>query len=163
MSASTAPAAPLLSAKTGNAFTFETQTCGRCGGSGQYSFCYSHGSRCFGCNGHGIKLTKRGAAAQAFYNALLTVKAEDVQPGQKVLNAGIPGIAAAGWHTVEAVIREGGEKVAINCDGYGLHAYVGSPVRIARTKEEKAEARAAALVFQAKLTKAGQLRKGETA
>ena len=27
--------------------------CGRCGGSGSYSFCPSHGSTCFGCSGSG--------------------------------------------------------------------------------------------------------------
>lgn len=33
-------------------------TCGRCGGSGSYSFCTSHGSTCFGCGGGGKGLPK---------------------------------------------------------------------------------------------------------
>lgn len=29
------------------------EACGRCGGSGSYSWCRTHGTTCFGCGGHG--------------------------------------------------------------------------------------------------------------
>lgn len=32
--------------------------CGRCGGSGNYSFNMVDGSRCYGCNGHGVTMPK---------------------------------------------------------------------------------------------------------
>ena len=33
-----------------------TRPCGRCGGSGQFSYCRSHGTRCFDCGGSGKRL-----------------------------------------------------------------------------------------------------------
>ena len=56
-----------MSVMTPEQSTFEAETCGRCGGSGNYSFNQIDGTRCYGCGGSGIKLTKRGAAARAFY------------------------------------------------------------------------------------------------
>lgn len=41
--------------------SLETETCGRCGGSGRHSYCQMHGDRCFRCGGRGRTLTKRGA------------------------------------------------------------------------------------------------------
>lgn len=46
---------------------FESQTCGRCGGTGHHSFNQVNGSTCFGCGGSGVTLTKRGSAARHFY------------------------------------------------------------------------------------------------
>ncbi len=45
-------------------------TCGRCLGSGHYSYCQTHGTRCFGCGGVGVVAPKTDAqwldvAAQA--------------------------------------------------------------------------------------------------
>lgn len=45
--------------------TYETKTCGRCGGSGRYSYCTMHGNTCFSCAGSGRARTKAGAAAKA--------------------------------------------------------------------------------------------------
>lgn len=36
-------------------------TCGRCGGSGHYSYNPINGTKCFGCNGHGVTLPKTNA------------------------------------------------------------------------------------------------------
>ena len=38
------------------------ETCGRCGGSGRYSYCAMYGDTCFGCSGNGI--TFGGGKAQ---------------------------------------------------------------------------------------------------
>ncbi|VVB52868.1 Uncharacterised protein [uncultured archaeon] len=42
---------------------FETETCGRCGGSGRHSYCQMYGDTCFGCSGSGKRYSKRGQAA----------------------------------------------------------------------------------------------------
>ena len=48
---------------------YETQTCGRCGGGGRYSYCTMHGDRCFKCGGSGKQLTRAGAKASAAVEA----------------------------------------------------------------------------------------------
>jgi hypothetical protein len=63
---------------------FETEHCGRCGGSGHYSYCQMHGTTCFGCAGSGRRLTKRGKAAQAWLVAQQTKPASEVQVGDRV-------------------------------------------------------------------------------
>jgi hypothetical protein len=35
-------------------FGWPVETCGRCDGSGRYSYCQMHGDRCFGCQGAGV-------------------------------------------------------------------------------------------------------------
>lgn len=60
---------------------FEHTACGRCGGSGQYSYNQMDGTRCYGCGGTGWKLTKRGHAAQKYLDALRSVRVDTLQPG----------------------------------------------------------------------------------
>lgn len=69
---------------------FETAECGRCGGSGHYSFNMMSGTVCFGCGGSGIKFTKKGAAAKtAWIEAYQkTAKVSDLVPGDKVMMSG---------------------------------------------------------------------------
>jgi hypothetical protein len=50
-----------------NSQGFEITTCGRCCGTGKYSFNLMHGDRCYGCGGSGKIFTKRGSAARLFY------------------------------------------------------------------------------------------------
>lgn len=59
----------------------ESTVCGRCGGTGKYSFNMMHGSTCYGCSGAGRVLTKRGAAASKFLNALRNVPVETLKVG----------------------------------------------------------------------------------
>lgn len=59
----------------------ESQTCGRCHGTGQYSFNYMDGSRCYGCNGKGWRLTKRGAVITQELRASRTIAYSDMMPG----------------------------------------------------------------------------------
>lgn len=56
---------------------YERETCGRCGGSGSYSYNQIDGSRCYGCNGSGQKLSKRGRAARAFADSILEVTVDE--------------------------------------------------------------------------------------
>jgi len=70
---------------------FETEPCGRCGGSGTHSYTPRWGSTCFDCGsrpgvpGSGRRLTKRGKAAAAYFKDLLPTKtAKDLAPGDKL-------------------------------------------------------------------------------
>lgn len=64
---------------------YERETCGRCGGSGHYSYNQIDGTRCYGCGGTGKRLTKRGSAAVAFANAMLEVPIQDVPQDQQAI------------------------------------------------------------------------------
>jgi hypothetical protein len=60
---------------------FESQTCGRCNGSGHYSFNMMDGTRCYGCGGSGVVYTKRGRAARSQFDLSILVPAGDAQVG----------------------------------------------------------------------------------
>lgn len=63
---------------------FELEVCSRCGGGGKYSYCQEYGDKCFKCHGTGHVLTKRGAAAKAFYKRLCTVPAASIVVGDYI-------------------------------------------------------------------------------
>ncbi len=52
-------------------FKYESQPCGRCGGTGHYSFNQVSGTTCFKCNGSGKQLTRAGGAASKKVTAML--------------------------------------------------------------------------------------------
>lgn len=51
---------------------FPLVVCGRCGGSGQYSWNAKTGTRCFGCEGKGVTYTPAVLAVRNAYTAALT-------------------------------------------------------------------------------------------
>lgn len=131
---------------------YERQTCGRCGGSGQYSYCQMYGSTCFGCNGTGKRLSRRGRAAQAIIRALrdgfCNRPIETIEPGQRVNINGR-------WRTITEVRRgddagfsygeSGPEPVTLVfrpakvAGGFHVASYgagVGTPVRVPTTDEQ---------------------------
>lgn len=63
---------------------FEHETCSRCGGTGNYSYNPVNGTRCFGCQGTGYKLTLRGRAAQHFLNAMREIPLENFEIGDLI-------------------------------------------------------------------------------
>lgn len=63
---------------------FESVTCGRCGGSGSYSYNLMHGSMCYGCNGAGYNLTKRASKALAVIGEHRTQPIESVNVGDLI-------------------------------------------------------------------------------
>lgn len=63
---------------------FETTVCSRCGGSGHYSFSLIHGTMCYGCNGSGVKFTKRGKAATEYFQNLMMVPVEELKVGNAI-------------------------------------------------------------------------------
>jgi hypothetical protein len=143
---------------------FETETCGRCGGTGKYSYNQIDGDRCFGCSGSGRRLTKRGFAARAFYQTLGQKPIEQVQPGEVVWFDSI--FTGSGWlpvATVEDRMAEYGH-IALEANlpagsaykTVGYCARPGTLVRFKGSPEEMAERKEKALHFQSTLTKAGK-------
>lgn len=143
---------------------FESQTCGRCGGSGSYSYCSMHGSRCFGCGGLGEKLTKRGAAAQAFYRASASKPAGEFVPGDLIQLIGVTmgGGTYTAFERVTSVTIDG-DKCVIESERKGqkasLHTSVSAMYRRGLTAEEKQDLVAKAKAYQETLTKLGKPRK----
>lgn len=72
---------------------FHTQTCGRCGGSGHYSYCSMYGTVCFNCRGRKTVLTKAGSAASVACSIFLksdprvTARVGDLKPGDVVMGS----------------------------------------------------------------------------
>jgi hypothetical protein len=69
---------------TKNARQFERETCSRCGGSGEYSYCQMYGRKCFKCLGKKAILTKRGAAANDYCRLLRSRRAADLKAGDVI-------------------------------------------------------------------------------
>jgi hypothetical protein len=74
------------------AITYEIKACGRCGGSGHYSYCQMWGTTCFKCQGSGKVFSAAAKKAKALIAAKRTelcgVAVADLKPGQKFLKDG---------------------------------------------------------------------------
>jgi hypothetical protein len=151
----------------------ETETCSRCGGSGNYSYCEMHGTTCFKCGGSGITYTKRGKIARDYLEALRSKKAEDVTVGESI-RVDDPMSNKRYFIKITEVIIETPETaktisngkpvpyVYLNADKHSIGTFPGSMVRIAQTAEQKAATLKRALAFQDTLTKTGTPRKRNT-
>lgn len=157
--------------------SFETETCGRCGGSGKYSYCQMHGSTCFGCGGSGIRHTKRGAVAAARYTESLKVQLGSLVVGDVMLIDDY----ISGRRYFAPIVKIEVSKCSgksLQQDGTwkewppmlevttehakygqsGIHALPSVMVRKGHTAEFKAARKAEAIAYQATLTKAGKPR-----
>lgn len=141
---------------------FQSETCGRCGGSGRYSYNQMHGSTCYGCSGKGSKLTKAGRAAYDFYLASVSKPARDVVVGNKIWESiAIGSNIASGWMRIHEInVAEDGKLTLIcNHSKLGRILFGSMPdalVQVAPTTEERDLKIAAALAFQATLGKNGK-------
>lgn len=155
---------------------FETKPCGRCAGSGWFSYCQTWGHTCFQCGvkphekGLGRFLTKRGFAAHEFYLASLPKRrAVDLQPGDVVREYGrwlqvrrVEPNTSHGRGQPDGTFVYDGVNVAIGPENQGVtmcalsddHLYSIRP-----SEEERTRLLAAALAYQETLTKAGKPRK----
>jgi hypothetical protein len=140
---------------------FETETCGRCGGSGHYSYNQMDGTTCFGCNGTKVRLTKRGSAAQAWYRRQTTVPFSQIKVGDLVWAENFfSGYAA--WFRVDEI---DGDNVELSYQRKGrperdhmtFSGYTEFRVRPS-TKFGVRWQQMVALAYQANLTKAGTVR-----
>lgn len=153
--------------------TLEAVTCHRCGGTGKMPYSV-YGGICFKCNGRKIIYTKRGAAAAAYLTQLRSKPAGELKQ-LDVIKVGLitmGGQPYDGWATVMEIRpwsleRDGGplgevtgEHLTIVTDKVTMIAWPATKaVRVAQSAEQKKATFAAALAYQATLTKAGTPRK----
>lgn len=147
--------AKLLTPKTS---LFEAVTCSRCCGTGEYSFNLVNGTRCFGCGGQGVKLTKRGAAATAYYKQLLSKPASELIVGDVVKFDMYFFIC---WAPItEIVVNDGGIHLRAVRKLTGETISIGVPpdtlVQRRLCDADRLPLVANALAFQASLTKTGK-------
>lgn len=147
---------------------FETETCGRCGGSGQYSYNPMNGTRCFGCGGTGLSLTKRGKAAKAFLTSLLQKPLSEIRPGDNIMTAtGSMGLGPNRWHYVvsiepsKTIFNGVADRLEITFRRNGATSSIGgytadTVLESVRDNDALEAARAQALAYQATLTKTGE-------
>lgn len=163
------------------ATAIESIPCSRCGGTGHYSYCSMHGTRCFKCGGAKRVHTKRGAAAAKFLEELRSVPVEQIAPGDLMRVEMFVGAGSYRFFMrVESIeLRPSparrmnpvtGEWEAFpddwaitgSNDKHGrvtVHMPQGELVRKGWTADEKAAQLRKALAYQATLTKAGTVRK----
>jgi hypothetical protein len=153
------------------ALLFENETCSRCGGSGQYSYCQRYGTTCFKCAGLTVTLTKRGTAAQVYYRSLLSKPVSELQPGMIIQTDGITmgGDLYTTWATITEIKPDttfyNGVQLAhyrnIMCttkrgEVHSIGVPITSKFRVAATVAVKAEAYRKALEYQLSLNKQGR-------
>jgi len=104
---------------------FEKETCGRCGGCGNYSYCQQYGTMCFGCNGTGKRLSRRGKIAsqkvQAFKVDRYSVPATEIEPGDRIVYSMLEGRKRATVVAVKAdPLNEGHVHIETKTGGLGV-------------------------------------------
>jgi hypothetical protein len=138
--------------------TFERQPCGRCGGCGEYSYCQRFGTECFGCHGKGTVLTRRGRAANDYAIALMSRRADTVEPGQTMRDD-----LSRRFVTVERVAVDIATRQAVLYTTRGSFSqFPDTMIRIGHSAEAKVEIVAKAIAYEDTLTKAGTVRKRRT-
>jgi hypothetical protein len=132
---------------------FESHVCSKCGGEGKiWTYSNVMGGTCFKCGGRGRTLTPRGQKAQAHYRDLLSTRADELKPGNKIWDSGVPGFTSSGWKTVQSVTPNSDGTFNVKAEGGGLtNAPAGKKWRTLHTAEEKKVAADAAKAFQATL------------
>ena len=151
---------------------FETEVCGRCGGTGNYSYNQVDGTRCFGCGGCGWRRTKRGSAAYVWWKENFgKVKATEVRVGMRI-NTGSSKFTVVtisepfigGYSIVDGVRKditlitfESAVKPGFGTFGYSTSA--DAMVDVIMNPEDHAASLEAAKAYQATLTVAGTPRK----
>ena len=67
---------------------YDTEPCGRCGGSGHYSRCQRYGTVCFDCHGRKTRVTRAGknasTAVQTFIAEHYSVPVESLTAGDRI-------------------------------------------------------------------------------
>lgn len=139
---------------------WETETCSRCGGCGEYSYCEMYGRTCFKCAGSGKTYTKRAAAARNWLRERLEVPVVDLKIGDRVFVSGvgrftIRQLGPTGSFCTNNQTGEKTEYFNISGDKLGYHTFATSKVQRVPTSEQVAEA----IAYQNSLTKQGKERR----
>jgi hypothetical protein len=105
-----------LMTMTKTTVTYEMKTCGRCGGSGNYSYCAMYGTRCFKCGGSKRVLSAAGAkaskAVKVFIAAHFSVPVEALVVGDRIKVESVT-------RTIASIATDGGSKYGIGKDAAG--------------------------------------------
>jgi len=138
---------------------FETITCPRCHGTGEYSFNLKDGTVCYGCHGRKYKFTPRGAAAKKYLEDKLTLKAKDVEVGMFIrIDRGRVRINVKSIDVNECEVNG---NTYYTFHGKFSHT-LSADMEVRRNAKDDAEMEAFvadALAYQDKLTKTGKLMK----
>lgn len=143
---------------------FETETCSRCGGTGEYSYCQSHGTTCFKCGGKKYVLTKRGQEAQRYFIELQSKNASEVKEGDIISHMGYKGkvIAVKEETAIKDLINGefqfNPERISIELENISLGTFKTAKVRT-YDAESFNKAKEIALEYQKTLTKQGKVKK----
>jgi hypothetical protein len=152
----------------------EHTECGRCDGNGRIrGYGHVHGGICFKCGGRGVRLTKRGAAAMELVTAAHRVPADELEAGDVVLwDSPHAAMGRSYWLTVERTERVStgarivdGERIptfGTRLEGQGggpLTLGDGTVATVRLPLERRRAVLAAALAYQATLTRSGTPRK----
>jgi hypothetical protein len=151
---------------TGTMDRLERETCSRCGGTGQHSYCPQYGTTCFKCSGRKEVLTKRGYAANLYLTALRSRRADALQVGDQIHYESMTmgGEVVLAWYTIKTIAIQEDGRIALELTSRRagpLSVFGMAPdkmVRVVMTPEQKAETLAQAIAFQATLTKQGKPR-----
>jgi hypothetical protein len=153
---------------------FESETCSRCGGSGNYSYCQMYGPTCFKCRGRKKILSKRGQAASDYLRDLRTVKVADIQAGWLIwLPPDVFGTYKSSWYEVLSFVLNTGDFATARSNDIETRSeyskietrvmsqmtFPESTVMAVPNKERLAETRELALDYQETLTKSGTVAK----
>lgn len=85
---------------------WETETCSRCCGTGEYSSHILYGRTCFKCRGNKILFTKRGIAARKYYQESLKVDVSKIKLGDLIWEDD-------GWYRVQEITQNGLSKGSV--------------------------------------------------
>jgi hypothetical protein len=145
-----------------NAPLFETEPCGRCGGTGHYSYNQINGTTCFGCAGRRVRLTKRGYAAQRWYHQHQMRTLDQIAVGDRVWEENFFGGYRA-WFRVDAI-----EGETVHLSYLRKHHTNRDEISLQGTRQFRVKPadqfavrwqQMVALAYQATLTKTGRPRK----
>lgn len=146
---------------------FETETCSRCHGGGEYSYCEAYGRTCFKCHGKGRTLTKRAQVAHAWEQKQNLVLASEVTVGMRIKALGItitvrtiePGCQSKSM--VDGVWVENERHIAFQGQAHGVQVLPTSEVQNIRSHADQVALRLQAIEYQNSLTKTGKPAKRE--
>jgi hypothetical protein len=138
-----------------SALKFERVECSRCGGTGRYSFNLKDGNKCYGCKGKGLKLTKRGTAANKWMTEKLLVNVEDIVIGDRIQDGGTR-FTVMGIKIADESISFGAK---FNGEPWEMGFLKGSKVKTIPSNENREALLIQAIEYQSTLTKQGMLRK----
>lgn len=149
--------------------TLETETCSRCHGCGEYSYCEMYGKTCFKCHGKGRTLTKRAQIAAKWMSEQNLIAASDVTVGMRVKALGMtitvrtiePGCQSKSM--VDGVWIDNERHISFRGLEHGFQVQPDFKVQLIRSRETQIEMFRAAIEYQNNLTKAGKPAKRERA